>query len=81
MAGNHVGGSVALGGSTGPARLEVTTQTHQPKIDKAYMEGRLGVPAADPHPTGSPASVAWIAGDANNTAAGWEYETGIAAVA
>ena len=61
------------GASTGQGRCS-------PKYrwGRAYAEGRLGNPAADPHAAGSPASVAWIAGDANKADPTFQYETAVA---
>ena len=59
MAGKHVGGSVALSGISNASRIRAP-HYHNHRLDKAYAEGRAGVPAADPHPTGSPASNSFV---------------------
>ena len=74
MAGKHVGGSVSASGQP-PARLRVS-HYHNHRLDKAYAEGRAGIPHS--HAAGSPAADAWDKGNDNLATASWQYETAVA---
>lgn len=58
MAGKHWGGAAYTTAGTHPAVYPGR------KENKAFAEGALGVPASNPHPSGSPANAAYTAGAA-----------------
>ena len=72
MAGKHIGGDLAV-----PTFIPQTAHNFSPKLDKAYAEGRAGVPAANPHPTGSPAFEAYAFGATNAANGAFQYETAV----
>ena len=48
------------------------------RLSKAFAEGSMGVPAANPHPTGSPAAAAYDAGAAQTLAGNCQTYAGVA---
>ena len=80
MAGKHVGADVAQStgiGPPNPAFLNLSTHHYHPKEDKAYAEGRLGLPASNPHPAGSESALAYVAGAATSVSPAHKFETAV----
>jgi hypothetical protein len=48
------------------------------RLSKAFAEGSMGVPAANPHPAGSPAAAAYDAGAAQTLAGNCQTYAGVA---
>lgn len=62
MAGKHYGTAAYTSANTHPPAFPGD------KENKAFAEGFIGVPAANPHPVGTPAHNAYDAGDASSSA-------------
>ena len=73
MAGSVEGAAVSIGTFTVPVKDNPMKNC----INKAYMEGRSGSPAVNPHPAGSEAFQCYQNGNATAGLAARQYETAV----
>lgn len=69
MAGKHVAATSATALNT------LTNRPFNIVLARAYAEGRRSFPAANPHPSGTPAFTVWAAGFASIGNSSLKFET------